>query len=285
MTAADAAEGDLKTTVLGGKSDKPAVPVGVSTASHNVEGEMEPGEFRKLQSMLGGAKAKDSHTFVGQRGVTITVTEGVDPRATLVFANCHDCAYTVNTLCTKVFIQACTNFRIVFNAKIVTNMVEVFKGESVHCTFNTKCGTLQMDMCRDLKLHFARRDLFHDVVWAGCHGLQVRFEDSGEQLDTGFHEMAEDYADLVEERSQFKLHYLNGKLINEKIIRLDNGFPTTLREKEIFDQRQELAMKALAKEWGITIPKKQKDEPKVGRNDPCPCGSGRKHKKCCGSAV
>lgn len=25
-----------------------------------------------------------------------------------------------------------------------------------------------------------------------------------------------------------------------------------------------------------------KPPPKVGRNDPCPCGSGRKHKKCCG---
>ena len=23
--------------------------------------------------------------------------------------------------------------------------------------------------------------------------------------------------------------------------------------------------------------------PKVGRNDPCPCGSGKKYKKCCGS--
>ena len=22
---------------------------------------------------------------------------------------------------------------------------------------------------------------------------------------------------------------------------------------------------------------------KIGRNDPCPCGSGRKHKKCCGA--
>jgi SEC-C motif-containing protein len=22
--------------------------------------------------------------------------------------------------------------------------------------------------------------------------------------------------------------------------------------------------------------------PKIGRNDPCPCGSGRKFKKCCG---
>jgi hypothetical protein len=25
--------------------------------------------------------------------------------------------------------------------------------------------------------------------------------------------------------------------------------------------------------------------PKVGRNDPCPCGSGKKHKKCCGAIV
>ncbi len=25
-----------------------------------------------------------------------------------------------------------------------------------------------------------------------------------------------------------------------------------------------------------------KDQPKVGRNDPCPCGSGKKYKKCCG---
>ena len=24
------------------------------------------------------------------------------------------------------------------------------------------------------------------------------------------------------------------------------------------------------------------DEPKIGRNDPCPCGSGKKYKNCCG---
>ncbi len=29
----------------------------------------------------------------------------------------------------------------------------------------------------------------------------------------------------------------------------------------------------------------RRDEPKVGRNDPCPCGSGKKYKKCCGSVV
>jgi preprotein translocase subunit SecA len=31
--------------------------------------------------------------------------------------------------------------------------------------------------------------------------------------------------------------------------------------------------------WTVT-----RDLPKVGRNDPCPCGSGKKYKKCCGLA-
>jgi len=28
-----------------------------------------------------------------------------------------------------------------------------------------------------------------------------------------------------------------------------------------------------------------RDEPKVGRNDPCPCGSGKKYKQCCGALI
>ncbi|MCA1620785.1 MAG: preprotein translocase subunit SecA [Acidobacteria bacterium] len=28
-----------------------------------------------------------------------------------------------------------------------------------------------------------------------------------------------------------------------------------------------------------------RDQPKVGRNEPCPCGSGKKYKKCCGASV
>lgn len=27
----------------------------------------------------------------------------------------------------------------------------------------------------------------------------------------------------------------------------------------------------------------KRDSPKVGRNDPCPCGSQKKYKKCCGN--
>src|SRR5688572_23529491 len=29
----------------------------------------------------------------------------------------------------------------------------------------------------------------------------------------------------------------------------------------------------------------KREEPKVGRNDPCPCGSGKKYKKCHGAAA
>ncbi len=32
----------------------------------------------------------------------------------------------------------------------------------------------------------------------------------------------------------------------------------------------------------LNRPKPKKAEMKVGRNEPCPCGSGMKHKKCCG---
>ena len=29
------------------------------------------------------------------------------------------------------------------------------------------------------------------------------------------------------------------------------------------------------------IPPIRREGPKIGRNDPCPCGSGKKYKKCC----
>ncbi|MDZ7820465.1 MAG: SEC-C metal-binding domain-containing protein [Candidatus Marinimicrobia bacterium] len=29
----------------------------------------------------------------------------------------------------------------------------------------------------------------------------------------------------------------------------------------------------------------RRSQPKVGRNDPCPCGSGKKYKNCCGRIV
>jgi SEC-C motif len=35
-------------------------------------------------------------------------------------------------------------------------------------------------------------------------------------------------------------------------------------------------------ELELVIPAARREAPKVGRNDPCPCGSGKKYKNCCG---
>ncbi|MBR9972120.1 UPF0149 family protein [Magnetospirillum sulfuroxidans] len=42
---------------------------------------------------------------------------------------------------------------------------------------------------------------------------------------------------------------------------------------------------AIADYWRATqtAPVRQSSGPKVGRNDPCPCGSGKKFKRCCGA--
>jgi preprotein translocase subunit SecA len=49
-------------------------------------------------------------------------------------------------------------------------------------------------------------------------------------------------------------------------------------EEEIVPQRRAVTYGGPAKE-AVTPTHRQTD--KIGRNDPCPCGSGKKYKKCC----
>jgi hypothetical protein len=35
----------------------------------------------------------------------------------------------------------------------------------------------------------------------------------------------------------------------------------------------------------LVTPPARRDAPRIGRNDPCPCGSGKKYKKCCGTQI
>ncbi|WP_338164025.1 YchJ family metal-binding protein [Vibrio sp. 10N] len=63
----------------------------------------------------------------------------------------------------------------------------------------------------------------------------------------------------------------------------DNGFEYCLAERSrfLFEQGQWFYVDG---EIDDSIPPKPltAESVKVGRNDPCPCGSGKKHKKCCG---
>lgn len=54
------------------------------------------------------------------------------------------------------------------------------------------------------------------------------------------------------------------------------------RENEPYYTDQKTASAHLADDMSSGAAARAKDESKVGRNSPCPCGSGRKFKKCCG---
>ncbi|MEJ2470727.1 MAG: preprotein translocase subunit SecA [Desulfuromonadales bacterium] len=70
--------------------------------------------------------------------------------------------------------------------------------------------------------------------------------------------------------------------VTQKLFRVQLAREEEVAEMEAEQRRQRLA---LARQSGpqttAQVPVKR-DESKVGRNDPCPCGSGKKYKKCCG---
>lgn len=90
---------------------------------------------------------------------------------------------------------------------------------------------------------------------ARWHGLEIiSTEKGGEGDDTG----------VVEFRATYTA---NGEFCNHhevsQFVREPDGWK--------FDDGELVGEKPMVRE-----------SPKVGRNDPCPCGSGKKYKKCCG---
>ena len=55
-----------------------------------------------------------------------------------------------------------------------------------------------------------------------------------------------------------------------------NGWKYTIEVER--DKPEDITDLEMLLDW----PKPREAEKKVGRNDPCPCGSGNKYKKCCG---
>lgn len=244
---------------------------------------LDPLEQRKLQAMFGNGKQQAAKYVVGEKGVKTRMDESsLKSDATLVFKGCEDGEYIIDTYCTKILIDNCHNTKVIFNGKIITATVEVYKSNSVHLIVNTKVGTLQADLCKKLNVEYTQKEHFATIIWAGVYDLSLKFHDQNEHsLETGYDRMLATHPDLRESIDQFKVSFVKGELKNEKIVRLANGFPSTEREAKEYDSRQEEALQKLAKEAGITIGRKA--DKKIPPNTVCPkCNSGKKYKKCCG---
>jgi SEC-C motif domain protein len=100
------------------------------------------------------------------------------------------------------------------------------------------------------------RDWSENSRWLGLKILAT--EAGGEQDDAGTVEFAATYA-YGEEGKPRRHHELAEFVREDGVWTFVNGAP--VKEKPVV-----------------------REEPKVGRNDPCACGSGKKYKKCCGQS-
>lgn len=80
--------------------------------------------------------------------------------------------------------------------------------------------------------------------------------------------LAKNYT-LDELLKAYKRRYVKNKIISSTtVLYRSNAFSNTLGIIEDNENRPQIDTTQ-----------------KIGRNDPCPCGSGKKYKKCCGAAV
>ena len=78
---------------------------------------------------------------------------------------------------------------------------------------------------------------------------------------------------LEEFLEEYKLHYLKNKIYSPTSVLYSSKAFSDLMG--FIPNEEQLKAKEIQENQGATI----------GRNDPCPCGSGKKYKKCCGAMV
>jgi len=270
-------------------SKKPirAAPPKAGVIETDKDKELSQEELEKVVQKL-DVKEQDTKYFLGEKNQTTVVTKELLPKnSTIYFKDCIDGQYTIDPLAksTKILIEGCKNSTIVFNGKITTNMIEIWKCHDVKLEINTKVLTLQVDLSRNVTFTFDTKQNSQQVVWASTHDLGLHFKNSADKMTTGLTHKQAEYPDLNHEIDQFIVRIIEGKILEERIVRLANGFPTTQREADEHDERErknkiraEEKLKKLVKSVEI---KHRPQGKKVGRNDPCPCNSGKKYKQCC----
>lgn len=108
-----------------------------------------------------------------------------------------------------------------------------------------------------------------------------------EMTEPAWHEAAGKHTDELGEMLQ-PLFLLSGALKEEAVHRGDAWLTPSEESRVMGDAQQRLPEVVLDifNFWRVVqnrVETVRRDSPKVGRNDPCPCGSGKKFKQCCGA--
>eukprot|EP01087_Luapelamoeba_hula_P008893 TRINITY_DN2263_c0_g1_i3.p1 TRINITY_DN2263_c0_g1~~TRINITY_DN2263_c0_g1_i3.p1 ORF type:complete len:310 (-),score=84.73 TRINITY_DN2263_c0_g1_i3:25-954(-) len=195
-------------------------------------------ERAKIQANLGAGKSKETKLLTGLKGQTQTLSEtDLESLPTLFFKNCEDCVFVVDGSSVKFLVEGCKRCKITLNGHVRTEVVELWRSDGCELNINSTVKTLQLDLCHGLKLNYDKREHLGSIVWAGIYDFSL--DVAGEKLETGYEQMKKEVEDLNDTTDQFIIRVLEGKLTQELVVRLPNGYPTTEREAKEFDERAE----------------------------------------------
>jgi len=258
---------------------------------------------RRLATYLPQKGENEAKFIIGLGNESVSIeADSINKKTTIFIASCRNTTITVFSTCTKIMMQGCSGVKLICNGVILTNCVEVWHCQDTHVHVNEiLVATLQVDLCSNFFVSFSRKKLFHKMIWAAVQNYKISFEDDEELFENGFQNMVAKYPEetFQEKISQFIDSLENGTIRSEKLLRLQNGFPTTEREQKEFDQRSEKNQQLADEHYhglvekvskdkdlqklGIKTIKRNNDVSKVPKpNDNCLCESNRKYKKCCG---
>jgi uncharacterized protein len=131
------------------------------------------------------------------------------------------------------------------------------------------------------------------MVFEDDHG-ELRGNDWARGFMRGMKMRHDDWAELVNDEKY------GGSLIPMMVLYHEHDRNPEMRPEPITTDKREQAIALMAAELmnayeyfqkeresdlGIHVSASGRSIPKIGRNDPCPCGSGKKYKKCCGGAT
>ena len=163
-------------------------------------------------------------------------------------------------------------------------------GQEAQRILNDRSSKLRYAPPRDEFLHYADLDYYEETsqIKALRNRLDDLLEDSEEsdELVDQIHEMAaaeapmEEYLDLLE---AYDLDLPKMKDMN-KFMGLVIGVVNHTRLWANYGHTPAEIFSAMKGGVPSALTGGMSPAPKIGRNDPCPCGSGKKYKKCCGQS-
>ncbi|KAJ3104550.1 hypothetical protein HDU97_009062 [Phlyctochytrium planicorne] len=211
----------------------------------------------ELSNLLKNAKLPTlkNHYISDLDGETKICEAGSIPIShSLYLRKLKNCEITIDTPITKLLIEDCSKLKLRLNGRVITQMLEIWRTDESTLEISSPIQTLQVDMCKDLKVSYKSKDNFASIVWAKSEEIQISIAGyAGEEIKDGWYRTgleaftsANPSMQIWPDIDQFIVRFLKGKVETEVIVRVGGGYASTDREDSEAVKRKDLIMSKVA---------------------------------------